>query len=532
MIFFLRVKKILKHQVLSFFKKPLFFDLIVLNALVGLSILFRFYTFEKSVIDWDESTYILIGKALLEGKQLYLDVWDIKTPGIFWIYALIGGAFKNMIYGSRLITSITLGFSSFMIYQIIKLFYKKESFPALLALLGAVFYLSILSAQNPLILIKQFPERKLLFHLFGPNTEIFFNFFTLMGFWVFFRFFSKKRFLFLSGCLLSIGFFIKYIIILEMGFLLVALGLLLKQQTNQTLFSKKFVMLFSKKSAYLILGYALPTFIWVGLFWYQNNGDLFLNHLVDLKTYLLKNESSSLASKASLHFKTYLIYTPILIFPISFFCLTSLLMIAKKIFLDRKPPLIFEQITLLWCGLYPIVMIIGKQYIHYTYQLFPAFSCLAVLTFSKSNFKKKSFRLTAISVYLILTCLVMLLPIQKQHQKKYPYQSDFPRQIADFISKDAPTKDFTLFCENSSHIIYYLLDKTPLTKYIHPSLLYNSKRFAFDAKKEYNHIYAQKPTYVIFNPKKPSSKKITGRNYLKEYQTIRSFGSIQVLKRK
>ena len=519
-------KQILKSQTFSFLKKPFFIDLIVLNALIALSIGLRFFTFQQSVIDWDESTYILMGKALLEGKKLYVDVWDNKPPGIFWIYTFIAAVFKNIIYGSRLITSITIGFSSFMIYQIIKLFYKKESFVTFLAILGGVFYANIASAQNPLLLIKQISAKDS-FNFFSPNTEFFFTFFTLMGFWICFRFFSKKRFLFLSGCLLSLGFLIKYIVILEMGVLLIALRILLKQQTNE----KKFLIFFWKKSFFLILGYLLPVFVWIGFSWYQNN-DFFLNHSLQLKNYLLYNQHDSFFKKAFLNIKTYFIVTPVFIFPISLFCFTNLLLVAKKIFFDRKPLLVFEQITFLWSGFYLILMIIGKQYIHYTYQFFPAFSCLAVLTFSKSNFKKKPFQLMAMSIYLIFT-LFMTLPIKKQHQKNYLSQNDVSRQIAAFILKDSSIKkDFTLFCENTSHILYYLLDKTPPTKYIHPSVLYENQFKTIDSKKEYKHIYAQKPTYVIFDPKKPSSKTIKVINYLKQYRQIASFGSIKVLKRK
>src|SRR5581483_666131 len=36
----------------------------------------------------DQALFAYIGRHLLRGQALYVDVWDVKPPGIFWIYAL------------------------------------------------------------------------------------------------------------------------------------------------------------------------------------------------------------------------------------------------------------------------------------------------------------------------------------------------------------------------------------------------------------------------------------------------------------
>lgn len=43
----------------------------------------------------DQATYLVIGHGLLEGQQLYLDLWDNKPPGIFYIFALV-----RLIFGA------------------------------------------------------------------------------------------------------------------------------------------------------------------------------------------------------------------------------------------------------------------------------------------------------------------------------------------------------------------------------------------------------------------------------------------------
>ena len=59
---------------------------------LGLALLFVFLrTFPafSYPIARDQATFCFIGQRLLEGKHLYLDLWDNKPPGIFYIYALI-----------------------------------------------------------------------------------------------------------------------------------------------------------------------------------------------------------------------------------------------------------------------------------------------------------------------------------------------------------------------------------------------------------------------------------------------------------
>src|SRR5829696_3391980 len=38
----------------------------------------------------DQALFAYIGAHLRHGERLYVDVWDVKPPGIFWIYAAIG----------------------------------------------------------------------------------------------------------------------------------------------------------------------------------------------------------------------------------------------------------------------------------------------------------------------------------------------------------------------------------------------------------------------------------------------------------
>jgi hypothetical protein len=52
-----------------------------------LAVILRFFSFFPSVIDHDESTYLEMARMILAGKILYVDMIDIKPPGIFLILA-------------------------------------------------------------------------------------------------------------------------------------------------------------------------------------------------------------------------------------------------------------------------------------------------------------------------------------------------------------------------------------------------------------------------------------------------------------
>src|SRR6187431_504425 len=73
-----------------------------LGLLTGLAIILRFFTFFRSVIDHDESTYIVIADALLYGDVYFRDVIDTKPIGIFGLFALFLTVFGKSIFMIRL----------------------------------------------------------------------------------------------------------------------------------------------------------------------------------------------------------------------------------------------------------------------------------------------------------------------------------------------------------------------------------------------------------------------------------------------
>ncbi len=65
----------------------------------------------------DQATYCVIGQGLLEGKQLYRDLWDNKPPGIFYLFAVIVKALGAVMWSVGLVDILWLLVVSYFIFR-------------------------------------------------------------------------------------------------------------------------------------------------------------------------------------------------------------------------------------------------------------------------------------------------------------------------------------------------------------------------------------------------------------------------------
>jgi hypothetical protein len=87
---------------------------------LSLSLLFVFLRTIPSIcypIARDQSTFCYIGQRLLEGKHLYLDLWDNKPPGIFFVYALIVKVFGSAMWSVGVVDILWLLLISYFIFR-------------------------------------------------------------------------------------------------------------------------------------------------------------------------------------------------------------------------------------------------------------------------------------------------------------------------------------------------------------------------------------------------------------------------------
>jgi hypothetical protein len=65
----------------------------------------------------DHGTYLTIGQGLLDGKQLYRDLWDNKPPGIFIAYAGIAKVFGRAMWSAAAVDILLLLLISYLLFR-------------------------------------------------------------------------------------------------------------------------------------------------------------------------------------------------------------------------------------------------------------------------------------------------------------------------------------------------------------------------------------------------------------------------------
>ncbi len=90
----------------------------VLASLVSLSVLLRFPFFFRDYIDKDESTFILMGQAWVDGFLPYTLLWDLKPPLVFLYFAKIIYLFGKSLFAIRFFGAVIVGFNGYLLYRI------------------------------------------------------------------------------------------------------------------------------------------------------------------------------------------------------------------------------------------------------------------------------------------------------------------------------------------------------------------------------------------------------------------------------
>ncbi|MGD1701274.1 ArnT family glycosyltransferase [Dapis sp. BLCC M229] len=172
--------------------------LIIFLAFLLLSFFLRFWTLFVSVLDKDESIYILAADSLLNSNLPYIEIWDNKPPGIFILFSLTMLILGNSIVSIRILSIIATTFTSYFLYRIGATIDAKHG--EKIGLLAGSLY-AIFSLHNDGA---------------AANAEILFAPFVTGAFLLLFqdRKLSNIK-VFLIGLILGIGMQIKYLVIMD-----------------------------------------------------------------------------------------------------------------------------------------------------------------------------------------------------------------------------------------------------------------------------------------------------------------------------
>lgn len=108
--------------------------------LAALALATRLPYFFVDVIDWDESTFILMGDSLLKGFLPYTHIWDNKPPAIFFLFAGII-SLGNDVLVTRIVGAVLVFATAALVYTLARRIHSHQA-----GVFGAIVYVLGMSA--------------------------------------------------------------------------------------------------------------------------------------------------------------------------------------------------------------------------------------------------------------------------------------------------------------------------------------------------------------------------------------------------
>jgi len=401
-------------------------------------------------------------------------------------FSTIQLVFGKSIFAIRLFGSFILSLSAFLLFLISRRFGSTKS----ISFFSGLTYLVIFSCYRFGLAI---------------NTELFFSFFALLGLYIFqiAEVRNKTSLWFAGGLAIGLGFIFKYVILAAFAafcvFFLVEKAFL-KNVTTKIL-----------KFTSALFGVALP-FLIVHIYFAVNSRFDDFYEIIYNVTARYSSEFSILDSgKFFLNF--HVSYLP-------FLALFYLGLLHKKVSAKTK------RISILWY-LFAIIMVIlpGKPFKHYYLQLLPAVSLLIPLAMDQFinaipvlKNKKGQF----IGILLSITLLIAVI-----NQSYFWFNKDTTAEIANKLREHVQPSD-RIIADKNLQLTYYLLDLSPPSKYVHPTIIFNhSEAFDVSTEEEMNRMLDKNPKFIIYQ--KSSAYYESNKRILRSYHQIDMINKVKIL---
>ncbi len=394
----------------------------------------------------------------------------------------------DSVIAIRTFSLLVIAFSSMVIYSVkLKLGCNKR-----IATWAGVFY--------PMLIFFISPNYEI-------NTEIFFNLFTLLGFY--FLVLSNKTFhIFLSGLALGIGFMVKYVTAFDTFIMYVffILGLF-----HGNTFKHKFLNF--KKSSIAFLAFLIP-FALVNIYYFKIDAySIFYNSTFKAS----KVYTSEITLEKEIMFIGNLLKT---YFPVFVLFFINLVYKINK----RGRNMLFGIFSLFWLVFTLVPMILqGKHYGHYYVQAAVPLSLLSAegFTLIRNQWLKK---------LLIATFFLYVFNSFYNEYRVVKTSNNSVEKIVEFLTPKLKAEDDIY---TNIQPLYYYLGKLPPTKIVHQSVILthsHAKAAGINRLHELDLIFESKPVYVILYKSMGSPYLL---NKLKDYEIIDIYDKeIRVFKRK
>ncbi len=449
--------------------KPVYKDCIYFLGLVFFAILFRFPYFDFYVLNWDESSFILMGDAWREGSLPYTELWDMKQPMLFAFFSVMISVFGKSIIMIRLMGAIVISVSAFFVYLI----GKKMVNPQMGFYSGILFIFSAsVSGSSQSVM-----------------SEHIAVLFLMPAIYVLMLAPQRIGLFFIGGFLLGMSCLVR----LNIVFVPVLLGIyfifkpfhFFRNLKNNVLFTSGFVLsCFLSFLMYYLKGYGETWWetVILATFHYGNNQEA-------ANSISIKNHLILLSMMGVLLFGFYYLIT------------------VKKISVKWTN----EMIILLICivGIEISFLKSGNIFLHYLIQIYP-FLCLFAMYGISLYLKEKSYspKLTfrIYSVFTIVLVFIMTFKFYLEDWKEKEQENLAIQKISNYLNEHLSQNDKVYI--TNYHIIYWLIDKRPLSKATtHPSNINKTYLFPFmnepgtTSLEKLELVIQQNPKYILTDKK-------------------------------
>jgi hypothetical protein len=502
-------------------------NLFVFLCLLGFSIAIRLPFFFHSVIDWDESTFILMGQSILNGHLPYTEMWDLKPPLTFLFFASAIALLGKSIISIRVAGTLCIASTAYCTYIIGKKLWNHGS-----GVLASTLYIALASVSPSGQAVMS--EHIALLPMIGALC-------LMVSYGL------TPRILFFSGVLLAIATFVR----LNLAFVNIAVGLFiavvtLKDSSRSMTYALRCSLAYAAGTCLIILLVYLPYAVTGNsqLWWssvvlaplsYANSQLSFLHALREQTNYILDTLNN--VKKAS--------------FGVSLLLwaggAAGIVIISFRL---RNEPLIrrFQLILLVVALIGTEISILkgGAFYKHYVIQLVPFMALFA----SSLYFFLPAYGRRLLSGAVVLTFLILMLSFIPAYNKLVSrFVSGQPMTygpaydiVAYLNHEDASKASIYMMTD---HIVYWLIDGKPLSKMAtHPSTI--AKEYLLhvmvgqddSTENELSKIFAVKPQYIVTEKNirylrdKKKARDLLQDTLRAQYKLVKEFQGEQIYIRK
>ena len=398
-----------------------FKDVQILGIFFGIAFVLRFFSLFPTVINHDESTYIVISDALLRGDLYFVDVIDTKPVGVFLIYAALQQIVGSSVFLLRIMVVLWLALTALVLYRAKLAFGSSRQ----AGLATGIIYLILNSV--------------FVYYGISPNTETFFNLFTALGLLLMLRGGPVWRY-FLSGLMLGLGLVVKYVV----AFDALAFGLFLLWDHRHS--TRQF---FAGLGRGLVMAVAscIPLAA-VAAVYFQ------LGHLDEFLFFTFESSSRYPVSATLLTHVTFVLDFLLRFLPVS--ALFFLVFFLSREVRGQR----LQVLGGLWTALaLTVILLPGKWYGHYFIQLMVPVSFVAGSIWEIPKSALPGFLVKLMRPKTGLPILLLLLGFSLFMQKKDCFDKpDHARSIARYLEDRLQPED-RIYTSVSHQILYHLLDR-------------------------------------------------------------------------